>query len=124
MNGLDRKETGDTGETVALKYLLKEGLRPLLKNYRCRGGEIDLVMLDRQTLVLIEVRLRSNRRFGGAAASVDTRKQQRLILAAKHLLLTKPELNRFQARFDVIALTPQAGGENKVEWIRDAFMTS
>jgi putative endonuclease len=116
-----RQEVGLAGEAAALKYLEEKGLRLLLRNYRCRGGEIDIVMLDSTTLVLIEVRLRSDLRYGGAAASVDTRKQKRLVLAARHLLMKRPELARYRARFDVMALTSQAGKETKIEWLRDAF---
>jgi putative endonuclease len=116
-----RKEAGEAGEGAALKYLENKGLQLLLRNYRCRGGEIDLVMLDDATLALIEVRLRSDLRYGGAAASVDTRKQQRLTVAARHLLTMKPALARYRARFDVIALTPQANDELKIDWLRDAF---
>jgi putative endonuclease len=116
-----RQEVGLAGEEAALKHLERKGLHLLQRNYRCRGGEIDLVMLDGTTLALIEVRLRSDLRYGGAAASVDTRKQQRLALAARHLLLKKPELCRYRARFDVIALTPQVGRDTKIEWLRDAF---
>jgi putative endonuclease len=124
MHRLNRKEAGEAGELAALHFLSGKGLKVLLRNYRCRGGEIDLVMFDDTTLALIEVRLRSDLRFGGAAASVDTRKQKRLVIAARHLLLTKPELTRYRARFDVIALTPQTGQEMKVEWLRDAFRLS
>jgi putative endonuclease len=121
MKARSRKEAGAAGEAAALEYLTRKGLQLLLRNYRCRGGEIDLVMLDGATLALIEVRLRSDLRYGGAAASVDTRKQQRLVFAARHLLLTQSNLARYRARFDVMALTPQAGRETKIEWLRDAF---
>jgi putative endonuclease len=117
----NRKEAGAAAEAAALEYLVSKGLQLLLRNYRCRGGEIDLVMLDDTTLALIEVRLRSDLRYGGAAASVDSRKQQRLVIAARHLLLTKPDLARYRARFDVMALTPQSGRDDKIEWLRDAF---
>jgi putative endonuclease len=117
----NRKEAGAAAEAAALKFLTAKGLKLLLRNYSCRGGEIDLVMLDDTTLALIEVRLRSDLRYGGAAASVDTRKQQRLVIAARHLLLTQPELARYRARFDVMALTPLTGQEDKIEWLRDAF---
>ena len=120
MSQQDRKEAGAAGEAAALAHLESKGLRLLLRNYRCRGGEIDLVMLDDATLVLIEVRLRSYARFGGAAASVTTAKQRRITLAARHLLLTKPELARYRARFDVVAISPRKESWH-VEWIRDAF---
>src|SRR5262245_929833 len=115
-----RQEAGQAGEAAALAYLQERGLQLMLRNYRCRGGEIDLVMLDRQVLVVVEVRLRSWANFGGAAASVTARKQRRLAVAAKHLLLSRPEFRRYRARFDVVALRKQRD-DLDIEWIRDAF---
>lgn len=115
---------GRSGEDAALHHLESAGLRLLRRNYRCRGGEIDLVMLDGATLVMIEVRLRSGREFGGAAASVDRGKQRRFVLAAKHFLRVHPDYRRLPARFDVVALDRGAtDGELRVNWIRDAFRT-
>jgi putative endonuclease len=93
-------------------------LRTLERNYRCRAGEIDLVMLDGATLVLVEVRLRSDTAHGGAAPSVGHRKQQRFIRAARHLMLARPEYRRLPARFDVVAID---GTPPQLRWIRDAF---
>ena len=105
-----------------MRHLESAGLRLLERNYRCRAGEIDLVMLDGGALVLVEVRLRSSSEFGGAAASVGSRKQRRFALAARHLVLTRPEYRRLPARFDVVALEPGSGdGGMRIEWIRDAF---
>lgn len=113
---------GRRGEDLALQYLEARGLRLLERNYRCRGGEIDLVMLDGTTLALIEVRSRSSSDFGGAAASVGTRKQRRFIVAARHLMLTRPQMRKLAARFDVVAVDRAEGsGEQVVTWVRDAF---
>lgn len=113
---------GRRGEDLALQYLEARGLRLLERNYRCRGGEIDLVMLDGTTLALIEVRSRSSSDFGGAAASVGTRKQRRFIVAARHLMLTRPQMRKLAARFDVVAVDRAEGsGEVVVTWVRDAF---
>lgn len=116
-------ERGRRGEDLACRHLEAQGLQLLERNYRCRAGEIDLVMLDRGTLVLVEVRSRSTSDHGGAAASVGFRKQQRFIRAARHLLLTRAELRRLPARFDVVAIDPGAAGNEGpvVTWIRDAF---
>lgn len=116
-----RKEAGGAAETVALKQLQAQGLKLVLRNHRCRMGEIDLVMLDGNTLVLIEVRYRGDDAFGGAAASVTPRKQQRLITAARHLLATRSDLRRYPARFDVVALSPDSAGALRFEWIKGAF---
>jgi putative endonuclease len=117
------QEVGDWGEQTALDHLRSKGLRLLLRNYRCKGGELDLVMLDGKTLALIEVRVRRDDRFGGAAASVTRAKQRRLIVAAKHLLVTHAELARYRARFDVVALDRTLPGTEQLEWIKDAFRT-
>ena len=97
-------------------------MRLLERNYRCRAGEIDLVMLDGTTLALVEVRSRSTAAHGGAAASVGARKQQRFVRAARHLMLTRPEYRPLAARFDVVAIDAGKDGQPPaVRWIRDAF---
>jgi putative endonuclease len=75
--------------------------------------------------VLVEVRSRSRRDYGGAAASIGARKQRRFVIAARHLLRTRPELAKLRARFDVIAIDAgTAPGTTTLEWIRDAFRVS
>lgn len=106
---------GREAEDRAESMLSSAGLRTVARNYRCRGGEIDLVMRDGRHLIFVEVRYRSSRAFGSAAASVDADKQRKLILAAQHYLLE----NRWQGpcRFDVVTFDRGLGGR----WIRDAF---
>ncbi len=101
------------GEELALAHLLAQGLKPLIRNYRCKMGELDLVMMERETLVLVEVRCRSNKDYGGAAASIDWKKQRRLVLAAEHLRMKRAELRRYPARFDVVAITTGASRKPK-----------
>ena len=115
-----RKDAGIAAEATARRYLEAAGLTFLLRNYRCKSGEIDLVMLDKRTLVLVEVRYRSFAQFGGAAASVDIWKQRRFASAAKHLLLTHAELRQYPARFDVVAIDHRQNA-NRIDWIKDAF---
>jgi putative endonuclease len=113
---------GRRAEDRALAYLESQGLKLLTRNHRCRGGEIDLVMQEGATLVLIEVRSRSRSDYGGAAASIGPRKQRRFILAARHLLRTRPALAKLRARFDVIAIDPgTTPGTTTLNWIKDAF---
>jgi len=116
-------DIGRHGEDLALAHLQAQGLDLVDRNYRCRGGEIDLVMRDAAVLVLVEVRLRSRSDFGSAAASIGYRKQRRCVLAARHLLLTRPDLRALRARFDVVAIDPggQPGTPPVVTWIRNAF---
>jgi putative endonuclease len=119
-------DIGRAAESRALRYLEASGLVLLTRNYRCRAGEIDLVMLDAaaRVLVLVEVRSRSRSDYGQAAATIGRDKQRRCSLAARHLLLTRHELRRLRARFDVVAIdpSPEPGGDPGIAWIRNAFV--
>src|SRR4030095_13761880 len=106
MDDRERKEAGHSAESIALTYLRSQGLRLIERNYRCKAGEIDLVMLDGPVLAIIEVRYRASAAYGGAAGSVTWRKQRRIAIAAGHLLLTHRELRRYPARFDIVAVSP------------------
>lgn len=119
-------DLGRRGEDRALAHLQSQGLELVERNYRCRAGEIDLVMREGAVLVLVEVRSRTRSDFGSAAASIGARKQRRFILASRHLLLMRPELRKMRARFDVVAIDPgaQPGSPPVVTWIRNAFSTS
>ena len=89
-----------------------------MRNWHCRLGELDLVALDGGVLVIVEVRRRSRGDYGGAAASITFAKRRRMVRAARHLLMRRPDLARLPARFDVVALD---GPEGRIEWIRGAF---
>ena len=108
---------GALAEQLAAQYLQQHGLKLLQANYRCRFGEIDLILQDGDTHVFAEVRLRSGSAFGGAAASIDARKQAKLVRTAQHYL------SGFQrippCRFDAILL--QSTDINQIEWIKNAF---
>jgi len=108
---------GAQAERIAAAYLQRKGLTLIVTNYRCRWGEIDLVLHDRDSIVFTEVRLRSSGRFGGAAGSVDTRKRRRIIAAARHYLADKKDVP--PCRFDVVLLEHLE--PPRIEWIRDAF---
>jgi putative endonuclease len=122
MDDQARREAGLAAENAAFVFLTRQGLRPIARNYRCRGGEIDLVMMDGNTLALIEVRYRQSDGFGGAAASVTWVKQKRIALAARHLLATHRDLRRYPARFDVVAISGHDWRKPQIEWIKQAFM--
>lgn len=118
------KESGDAGEARALAHLLAQGLTLVQRNYRvargpnARGGEIDLILRERDgTLVFAEVRTRRSATHGGAAASVSATKQRSLILAAQHFLRTQRTIP--PCRFDVVAID----GE-RIEWLKAAFDAS
>ncbi len=107
-------------ESLALGYLVKQGLRLVEKNYRCAAGEIDLIMLDRQTLIFVEVRFRQDEDFGTALETVDRRKQLKLRRAAQHYLLLHKSYDTLQCRFDVIGIN-RKNGVIKFVWLANAF---
>lgn len=108
---------GALAEQWAAQYLQQQGLQPVAQNYRSRFGEIDLIMRDGKTLVFIEVRLRRNAGFGGAAASIDTHKQQRIIRTARQYLAGLPHTP--PCRFDVVLMDDAQG--KQAQWLRNAF---
>ena len=108
---------GALAEQWAARYLQKQGLKLIEQNYRSRFGEIDLIMQDGTTLVFVEVRLRRNGDFGGAAASIDIHKQQRIIRTSQQYLSS---LARTPAcRFDAVLLGDAQG--NDAQWLKNAF---
>ena len=108
---------GRRAENTAFSFLTDQGLRPVARNFRRRGGEIDIIMLDGDTLVFVEVRYRQSAGFAAPALTVDARKQRKLIRTAALFASTQRYLATREMRFDVIAIE-----ENKaVCWIRDAF---
>ena len=112
-------ERGTWAEDLACRHLLDHGLRLVTRNYRCRHGEIDLVMRDGPTIAFIEVRLRSRTDFGSGAESVDARKQARVLSSAEHYLQRHATLLA-DCRFDVVSIL-QSGDSFQLEWIRNAF---
>src|SRR5687768_3352261 len=122
---LNKNNAGLAAEKLAATFLANHGLKLVIQNYHCRFGEIDLIMKDAKTLVFVEVKLRRNDLFGGAAASITPQKQHKLILAAQHYLQTQ-KLGDVPCRFDAILMQ---GTDLKpvelqhIEWIRNAFET-
>lgn len=109
---------GAAAEVLAAVHLARRGVKILARNYRIKGGEIDLIGREGQVLLFIEVRLRSRSDFGGAGASITPAKQRRLVLAAAHYLQGHGEQ---ACRFDCVLLDGLDG--DRIEWIRDAFRT-
>jgi len=112
---------GQHAERLAEDFLRRQGLSILARNVRCKGGEIDLIALEGAILVFVEVRLRQNADFGGAAASITRPKQKRIILAARHWLHGEGRrYARHTCRFDALLFNELSGSH--CEWIRAAFM--
>lgn len=115
----DKHVQGRYAEDLACRYLERQGLRLLERNYRCARGEIDLIMQHGESLVFVEVRYRRSSAFGSGAESVDRRKQFRLIETALHYIQKRNAVGR-PSRFDVISVSPGATEDN-IDWIPNAF---
>lgn len=113
---------GPWGEALAEKYLKKKGYRTLCRNFRCKWGEIDLIVENRKFIVFVEVKLRKSADFANARDFVDFRKQQRIISTAS-FYFTSHESEK-QPRFDVIEIYAPAGTETlkpTINHLEDAF---
>lgn len=116
-----RQQVGKRAEELAAQFLRAARCEILETNFRCRLGELDIVARDGAALILVEVRTRATSAYGGAAASVDWRKQQRLTRAASQLLQKRRDLATLPVRFDVIVVTDPASATPAIEWIQHAF---
>jgi len=112
-------DTGTHAEQIACSHLQTQGLKSITNNFRCKLGEIDLIMRDRDYLVFIEVRYRKSTFFGTGAETIDLRKQSKLIRTAQ-LYLQQHHKNHYPCRFDVISITGPLP-EAQIDWIKNAF---
>ncbi|HXW74963.1 MAG TPA: YraN family protein [Steroidobacteraceae bacterium] len=113
--------SGRRAEELAASFLHGAGCEILLRNYRRRLGELDIVARAGEVLVIVEVRTRASNAYGGAAASVTRLKQRRITRAANALLQQRADLARLAVRFDVIVVTDPHGTSPGIEWVRHAF---
>lgn len=112
------QQRGQLAEALAARFLQAQGCTLLAQNFRVKGGEIDLIARDGETLLFVEVRLRSSQAFGGAAASITATKQRRIILAARHYLARwRGEVP--DCRFDCLLLDRLEMAA--VVWVKGAF---
>jgi putative endonuclease len=107
---------GAKAEALAAQFLHAKGLALIERNYRCRMGEVDLVMRDGATLVFVEVRRRASGAYGGAAASITAAKRDRIVAAARHYLAGRTSVPA--CRFDAVLIE---GEPARIEWVRGAF---
>lgn len=111
-------QKGQYAEQLAREHLQQQGLRWQASNFRCKQGELDLVMLEGETLVIVEVRFRQSQAYGGALASITPKKQASIIAATQHYVIIN-RLSHAAIRFDVVAIA----GNQRIDWIKNAFQT-
>lgn len=115
-----RQRLGKGGEETVTGYLIKKGYAILVKNYRCKVGEIDIIARDGAVLVFIEVKTRSGLGYGSPAEAVTARKQRQISRAAQWYL-AEQQLFDVPARFDVIAVLGNGPAADRIEHIDNAF---
>lgn len=117
------QQVGASAESVAQAYLENRGFKPLIRNYRTKMGEIDLIMRDKESLVFVEVRARRDRRYGGGLESITVKKQRKIIKTASYYLMKNSKYYQHPCRFDVIEvlLPDQQKPDAEIHWIPAAF---
>lgn len=107
-------------EAAAERYLQRQGLRTVTRNFRSRGGEIDLVMRDGTSLVFVEVRFRTQGALVSPLETITATKQRRIARTAAAFLQSQPACASLPCRFDALAIE-DAGDELRFDWIKGAF---
>ena len=118
--GARHLQRGRQAESIACDWLQQQGLELLIRNYRCRAGELDLVMMDAGMLVIVEIRYRHDPGFTHPLETVTPAKQRRIIRATRHLLQRHPRLCTHPLRFDVLALSGPIR-QARLDWVKYAF---
>ncbi len=116
-----RQRVGGAAEALARRHLEEAGLRLVAANFRCRSGELDLVMSRDGMLVVVEVRYRGPGSRIGAAESITAAKQRRIVSATEYFLMRHPGHVGSALRFDVVCIDRGEGGGTKLQWLQDAF---
>lgn len=122
-----KRAFGQKIEQAARGYLKDQGFKAVAENFQCKTGELDLIMLDGDTLVFIEVRFRKSSRFGDGADSITATKQRKLIRTAQYFLQRHPNWQQHACRFDVVSVSVsdntrwRFNSGYEFDWIKDAF---
>ncbi|HEY5567506.1 MAG TPA: YraN family protein [Gammaproteobacteria bacterium] len=124
MTGGGTQVAGRAWEAAAADFLLEQGLAIIARGYRCRLGELDIVCLDQQTLVIVEVRARASTGRGTAVETVTAHKQRKIVNATRHFLMRNPRWFDRTLRFDVIAIDGIETDEPRLSWVKRAFDAS
>ena len=121
-NGMSlTKQEGDLGEAIATKFLKKSGYKILELNYRTPLGEIDIIAKDKETIVFVEVKTRSSKKFGLPGEAVNYQKQRHIRNSALYYLKSKGLLDKVSARFDVISILMSNITDYEIEHLQNAF---
>ncbi len=113
------RTVGHQAEQLAFDHLIAQNLTPVARNFHCRGGEIDLIMIDSGCLTFIEVRYRKSASFAPPSHTVDRNKQRKILRTAAMFIARNHRFSNYTMRFDVVAI--EGFESTTVLWIKDAF---
>lgn len=111
---------GRDAEQLAARYLAGQGLSLVTSNHRARVGELDLVMREGRTLVIVEVRARHSAQIATPTQTIDRHKQRRIVRATQHFILCNRQYRDWPLRFDVVGITGALDAP-QISWLRAAF---
>ena len=117
---ISTRKIGAAAEQFACDHLQQQGLTLVNKNYLCKMGEIDLIMLDHDILVFVEVRYRKNAAYLDAIETIDHYKQQKILRTSLNFLQRYPRFQQNDVRFDVVIVNKDAYPK-QLEWVQNAF---
>ena len=118
----DHNEKGQCAEKLALNYLKTQGLIPIMENFSCKCGEIDLIMQDADYLVFVEVRYRKKIQYGHPFETITRSKQKKIINAIQFFLIKHPQYQHTACRIDAIAINSQTSANSEsIEWVKNAI---
>ena len=118
----DHNQKGQQAEQLALSFLQQNGLEIVQTNFSCKLGEIDLIMLDQDTLVFVEVKYRKQKRYGHPLETINPSKQRKIIKTIQYFLMKYPKFAQYPCRIDAIAIHSQVQSQQEtLEWIKNAF---
>lgn len=120
LKNLLTNKRGQWAEKLAERFLTKQGLKLIDRNYFCKKGEIDLIMWDKNTIVFVEVRYRKDDQYGGGIESIDYIKQKKLQTTATHYLQHNDRHEDYSCRFDAMIISG-ASKQLSFNWIKNAF---
>ena len=117
---MNKRVVGDSKELLACRYLSEQGAHILERNFRCRQGEVDIIAKDGKYLCFIEVKYRSDDRFGEPQEAVNLKKQKHICKVSEFYLYSKYKSSDVPVRYDVVAIS-QIDNILTFKWIKDAF---
>lgn len=122
MEKISHVEKGKQGENLAETYLVAQGYKILGRNLTSKFGEIDLVIQKQQELCFVEIKSRHDQSYGPAILAITPNKQKRIRKTAEYLLLKNPDWRKLIPFFSVLTIEADEDGEQKIEFIKDAFV--